>query len=163
MQLSASQQAAVVSDACNLQVVACAGSGKTEVLAQRVSHLLTRRINRLAPENIVAIAYNNKAAHELRRRIYDRVTEQSDRPVIGMADLFVGTIHSYCLNQLKIIPLYMKFDTLDRLGQKLYIQYDGERSDFTRLRMLGGYLPDPKVRYARLLGCYRSVAGEQSR
>ena len=144
MQLTASQEAAVYSDARNLQIVACAGSGKTEVLAQRVSHLLTRRVNRLAPENIVAIAYNNKAAHELRRRIYDRVTEQAAGPVYGMADLFVGTIHSYCLNLLTTFPEYMKFDTLDRVGQQIFIESDGERSGLTRLKTLWGLPPDPR-------------------
>ena len=40
----------------------------------------------------------NKASYELRRRIVDRVREQSGQPVIGMADMFIGTIHSFCLS-----------------------------------------------------------------
>ena len=95
----------------NLQILACAGSGKTEVLAQRVAHLLTRHNDPLAPANIVAFTFTNKAADELRRRIVERASEGSDQPVIGMADMFIGTIHSFCLNLLTTeTPEFLKFD-----------------------------------------------------
>ena len=39
MKLTDEQQAAIAHDGRNLQLIACAGSGKTEVVAQRVVHL----------------------------------------------------------------------------------------------------------------------------
>ena len=89
MRLTTSQQEAITATSRNLQILACAGSGKTEVLAHRVAHVLTRQHNPLAPANVVAFTFTNKAAAELRRRIVERVTEQSARPVTGMADMFI--------------------------------------------------------------------------
>ena len=60
MQLTAAQQRAVTHTGRNLQIIACAGSGKTEVLAQRIAHLLTRSEDPLAPANIVAFTFTNK-------------------------------------------------------------------------------------------------------
>ena len=54
MTLTESQSRAIEHDGRNLQLVACAGSGKTEVPARRVVHLLTPgRQDSLVPANIV--------------------------------------------------------------------------------------------------------------
>ena len=70
----------------NLQILACAGSGKTEVLAQRVAHLLTRHNNPLAPANIVAFTFTNKAADELRRR-HDFILNGEDELTADVLDV----------------------------------------------------------------------------
>ena len=50
----------------NLQLIACAGSGKTEVVAQRVVQLLTPgKPLALLPRNIIAFTFTDKAAAEL--------------------------------------------------------------------------------------------------
>jgi superfamily I DNA/RNA helicase len=46
----------------HIQIIACAGSGKTEALARRVAHLLTKKI---PPESIIAFTFTEKAAAEL--------------------------------------------------------------------------------------------------
>ncbi|MHB1549113.1 MAG: ATP-dependent DNA helicase UvrD2 [Acidimicrobiales bacterium] len=51
------------------RVIAPAGSGKTRVLTERLRHLLADR--GVHPDTITALAYNNKAAEELRRRCED--------------------------------------------------------------------------------------------
>jgi DNA helicase-2/ATP-dependent DNA helicase PcrA len=62
MILTDTQMEAVNSDAAAFQIVACAGSGKTEVLARRV----VRRMRDGVPaENIVAFTFTEKAAAEL--------------------------------------------------------------------------------------------------
>jgi DNA helicase-2/ATP-dependent DNA helicase PcrA len=57
----------------NLQLIACAGSGKTEVVAQRVVSLLRPTAEGGAgstPENIIAFTFTDKAAAELKERIH---------------------------------------------------------------------------------------------
>ena len=59
MKFTDNQLAAINHKKGNLQLIACAGSGKTEVVARRVANLLK---NGLAPRNIVAFTYTDKAA-----------------------------------------------------------------------------------------------------
>ena len=152
MQLTSSQQEAIAAASRNLQILACAGSGKTEVLAHRVAHVLTRQHNPLAPANVVAFTFTNKAAAELRRRIVDRVTERSPQPVTGMADMFIGTIHSFCLDLLTTeCPEFLKFESLDEIRQALYIWHDEERSGFARFRDLDGNPPDARYAFGNYL------------
>src|SRR5260370_40848462 len=93
------QQDAIAHTHGNLQLIACAGSGKTEVVAQRVVNLLRATKEGgggCKPENIVAFTFTDKAAAELKERIHTRCREQLG-DVTGLADMYVGTIHGYCL------------------------------------------------------------------
>ena len=152
MRLTEFQQQAVTSTARNLQIVACAGSGKTEALAQRVTHLLARSNSPLSPANIVAFTFTNKAAYELRRRIVDRARERTGQSVIGMADMFIGTIHSFCLHRLTTeSPEFLKFDSLDEVRRTLYILHDADRAGLTKFRDLWGYPPDERYAFGNYL------------
>ena len=66
MNYTPQQREAIQSINQNLQIIACAGSGKTEVVAQGVATLLKKG---LAPRNIVAFTFTDKAAAELKERI----------------------------------------------------------------------------------------------
>ena len=50
----------------NLQIIACAGSGKTEFISHRVAYILAEELAK--PENIVAFTFTEKAAEELKFR-----------------------------------------------------------------------------------------------
>src|SRR5216117_4074439 len=101
MNLTLSQSLAISHAGRNLQLIACAGSGKTEVVARRVVYLLTPgKGGGLAPRNIVAFTFTDKAAAELKERIVTR-TRQALGDISGMAEMFVGTIHAFCLELLK--------------------------------------------------------------
>lgn len=87
----------------NLQLIACAGSGKTEVVAQRVVNLLRPREaggDGCLPPHIIAFTFTEKAAAELKDRIHTRCREQLGI-VTGLAEMYVGTIHGFCLDLLK--------------------------------------------------------------
>ena len=85
MDLTEAQRRAVEHDGSNLQLIACAGSGKTEAVARRVVHLLTPgRPGTLEPRNIVAFTFTDKAAAELKERIVTR-TREALGEIHGMA------------------------------------------------------------------------------
>lgn len=68
---TASQQQAINHITGNLQIIACAGSGKTQVLAQRIVNILaTKKPDGLMPKNIVAFTFTEKAAGELKDRVF---------------------------------------------------------------------------------------------
>ena len=72
--LAPDQLAAVVHPSGAARVIAPAGSGKTRVLAERLRHLVVDR--GVDPATITALAFNTKAAAQLRERCADFVTER---------------------------------------------------------------------------------------
>ena len=95
----------------HLQIIACAGSGKTEFVSLRVAYLIAEGLAK--PENIVAFTFTERAAQELKFRIRSKIRQLiGHQPDIG--DLYVGTIHSFCYELLKeFVPGYRVFDVLD--------------------------------------------------
>lgn len=119
----------------NLQLIACAGSGKTEVVARRVANLLKPKSAGGAgckPENIVAFTFTEKAAAELKERIHKRCTEAMGE-IVGLAEMYVGTIHGFCLELLKSeVPLYMKYEVLNEVQQVLFVDRHSKASGLTQ-------------------------------
>src|SRR5256885_742055 len=78
----------------HLQIIASAGAGKTEVVAQRVARLLAEGVN---PRSIVAFTFTERAGASLKARIDRRAVALCGEPVLDtIGGMFVGTIHSYC-------------------------------------------------------------------
>jgi len=71
--LSGDAQAAVHHRGSHLQIIASAGSGKTEVVAQRFADLVAGGAD---PAGIVAFTFTERAAQELKARISSRVEER---------------------------------------------------------------------------------------
>lgn len=134
-----SQREAIEFGAGNLQLIAGAGAGKTEVLACRVAMLLDRQDDpRIDPSNIVAFTFQEKAAAELKLRIARRVDQQMGN-VVGLAEMYVGTIHGFCLELLKDeAPQYLKYNVLDEVQQKLLVNRNSAKSGLTRTSYLNG-------------------------
>ncbi|MGB7213334.1 MAG: ATP-dependent DNA helicase [Gemmatimonadales bacterium] len=132
MKLTDPQRRAIEHDGQNLQLIACAGSGKTEVVARRIVHLLTPgRPDSLSPRNIVAFTFTDKAAAELKERIITR-THQALGELPGMAEMFVGTIHAFCLELLKSeTAKYLKYEVLNEVQQVLFTDRHSQASGLT--------------------------------
>ena len=92
-QLNSSQQEAVKHIEGPLMLIAGAGSGKTRVLTHRIAYMLTKGIS---PYNILALTFTNKAAKEMRERVYDLIGEANAKATS------VGTFHSIFLRILRI-------------------------------------------------------------
>lgn len=80
------------------QLIACAGAGKTEAVSRRVIEQL--QLPGVDPTNVVAFTFNERAAAELKDRIALRWEERTGSRE-GLADLYVGTIHGFCLELLQ--------------------------------------------------------------
>jgi DNA helicase II / ATP-dependent DNA helicase PcrA len=104
--------AAVRHRGSHLQIIASAGSGKTEVVAQRFAELMTGGAD---PASIIAFTFTERAAQELKARISARVEERMGAGALDrLGTAFVGTIHAYCFRLLQQhVPRYETFDVLD--------------------------------------------------
>jgi DNA helicase II / ATP-dependent DNA helicase PcrA len=112
--LNAAQREAVEAVEGPVLVLAGPGSGKTRVLTHRVAYLV-RELG-VPPWQIMAVTFTNKAAREMRQRLYNLLGEQF-RP------LTIGTFHAICARILRreaeeagISPQYAIYDSSDQLG-----------------------------------------------
>ena len=106
--LNDKQYEAVVNTEGPCLVIAGAGSGKTKVLTHKIAYLLQEK--NVAPWNILAITFTNKAANEMKERVALLVGEQAK-------DLWMGTFHSICVKILR--------NHIDRIGfEKSFIIFD---------------------------------------
>lgn len=105
------------------------GTGKTRTLIGRVLYLLTRKIEKVKPENILILTFSNKAAAELRQRVKRFAPEES-------AFIRVETFHSFGLELLR------KYGTEIGLSSKPPIL-----DPVDAIFMLERFLPELKLDY----------------
>lgn len=114
--LNPAQQDAVETLEGPVLILAGAGSGKTKTLTHRIANLIA---NGVAPHEILALTFTNKAAREMRERLAG---------LLGMQNSFsfmpwMGTFHAICVKILRIeadnVGLsknFVIYDTDDRLA-----------------------------------------------
>ncbi|WP_417861398.1 ATP-dependent helicase [Winogradskyella sediminis] len=102
----------------NVQIIACAGSGKTEFVSERIAYQIQQGIAK--PSEIVALTFNEAAAEELKFRVRDKITElMGKQPDIG--DMYIGTIHAFAFKILQdFVPKYRGYDMLDENSRKAF-------------------------------------------
>ncbi len=91
MELDKEQKKAVEATEGTVCIVAGPGSGKTHTIVEQIAHMVEKK--GVAPENILAITFTNKAADEMRSRV-EKWLAGDELPTIG-------TFHSLALDILK--------------------------------------------------------------
>jgi superfamily I DNA/RNA helicase len=123
--LNEQQQDAVMTPADEaLQVLAGAGTGKTELISRRFVKLVKdfRAANVLRPEErILVVTFTSDAALSMRARIHQRLVDNGEE---GLGpDAWISTFHQFCMRLLRAHPLEVglppDFSTLNSLQQQV--------------------------------------------
>ena len=108
-------QVAAIREEGNVFLVACPGSGKTRTLTYKIAERLVKIESE--KKRVIAITYTHRAAEE----ILDRI----DYLGIDTSKLWVGTIHSFCLEWI-LKPYAIYHDKLKH-GFRIVNSHDSER------------------------------------
>ena len=96
-----------------LLIIAGAGSGKTRVLTYRIANLLEHGV---APYNILAITFTNKAAREMKERAAKLIGKAAE-------NVWLSTFHSFCARflrrEIEITNIYQKNFTIYDASESL--------------------------------------------
>ncbi len=136
--LNIEQAQAVVTTDGPVLIIAGPGSGKTRVLTTRIAHLIQE--HKVAPWNILALTFTNKAAREMRERVERLVGE-------GAGWITMGTFHSFAARILRtyggeigIDPRFVIYDDGDQLSvvKQAMNQLDINSKQFSPRAVLSG-------------------------
>jgi DNA helicase-2/ATP-dependent DNA helicase PcrA len=124
--LNPEQRNAVEHTEGSLLILAGAGSGKTRVIAHRIAYLIAEK--GVAPWNILAVTFTNKAAQEMRQRVQRLLRDQqlSSAPI-------VSTFHSLCVRILR-----QDIEKLNEKYSRTFTIYDQDDS----LRLIKNCMKD---------------------
>ncbi|MCX6811498.1 MAG: UvrD-helicase domain-containing protein, partial [Candidatus Berkelbacteria bacterium] len=92
--LNKKQKEAVLHDKGPLLILAGAGSGKTRALTHRLAYLVKKR--RISPLNILCLTFTNKAAEEMKGRVFKLLETKTSTQIPWMV-----TFHSICAKILR--------------------------------------------------------------
>ncbi|MBI2599138.1 UvrD-helicase domain-containing protein [Candidatus Curtissbacteria bacterium] len=114
------QKEAVLATDGPVLIMAGAGSGKTRVLTYKIAYLISKGVK---PENILASTFTNKAANEMKERVYNLLHRHPGvaTTTMGSGDSiaslqndkksadspYVGTFHAFCAKLLRFDGKYI--------------------------------------------------------
>jgi len=118
------QRAAVTSQKRYVRIVAGAGAGKTETLTRRIAYLLL--CNEEQPASIVAFTFTDRAAQSMKNRVYQRVAQfKGEDACARLGEMYIGTIHGYCMRLLQDYFGYGNYDVLDENQEMAFLMRMG--------------------------------------
>jgi ATP-dependent DNA helicase len=130
--LNKEQKNAVLYNEGPLRIIAGAGSGKTKVLANKITYII-ENLN-VEPNKILALTFSNKAANEMSQRVFAHLKEDlSSKPTIC-------TFHALCAkilrSEIHVMDYPHDFQIIDELDQKevlkvVYGELGVSQSQFT--------------------------------
>ena len=133
-ELNEAQRNAVQTTEGPLLVLAGAGAGKTKTITHRILHLIKKGV---APQEILAVTFTNKAAKEMRERVVsllEKDVELSRAVSIFDNKPFVATFHSLGVHILKEhskeLGLSRHFSIYDRVDSKRTIKEALEKQGY---------------------------------
>ncbi|MCK4956019.1 MAG: UvrD-helicase domain-containing protein [Candidatus Cloacimonetes bacterium] len=135
-QLNPAQQKVVTTTEGPVLVLAGAGSGKTRSIIYRAAYLISKK--RVNPWNILAVTFTNKAARELKERLYSYFG-------ISSYSLWFGTFHSICTRilrqEVEFLPVTSNFSIYDSDDQKALL-----KKIYKKLNIDSKYFPLNKIK-----------------
>lgn len=132
-ELNPAQRLAVETTEGPLLVIAGAGAGKTKTITHRILNLIQKGV---APENILAVTFTNKAANEMKERIKKLLSQNSslNRPVSEFSSPFIGTFHnlgSFIIREnFREVGLKKHFSIYDKSDSKRAVKEALEKNGF---------------------------------
>jgi DNA helicase-2/ATP-dependent DNA helicase PcrA len=130
--LNPQQKAAIEHDQGPALIIAGAGTGKTRVITHRIAHLITAKLAR--PEEILALTFTDKAAHEMEERVDLLVP-------YGYTDVWISTFHAFGDRVLRehafTLGLPTDFRVLSRPEQVIFFRKHLFRFPLKQYRPLG--------------------------
>ncbi len=128
-ELNERQREAVLYNDGPLLIIAGAGAGKTKTLTTKIAYLIEKE--NVAPENILAITFTNKAAKEMKDRLFKTIGQTAKY-------LQVSTFHSFGLKLLR--------ENYDVLGyDKNFVIMDSDDSLTVVKKIIKDIGYDPKI------------------
>ncbi len=123
------QKEAVLYNEGPLLIIAGAGAGKTKTLTTKIAYLIEEE--HVSPYNILAITFTNKAAKEMKDRLYSLIGQDASK-------LQVSTFHSFGLKLLR--------ENYETLGyDKNFVIMDSDDSLTVVKKILKDMDLDPKI------------------
>lgn len=124
--MNENQKKAIVTTEGAVMVIAGAGSGKTRVITHRIAYLIAEK--NIYENNILAITFTNKAAKEMKERIFSLVGESAKY-------IWINTFHSMCVRILReyidLLNYNKNFTILDASEQKTIIKTILKKLDYS--------------------------------
>ena len=121
--LSKDQENAVVSEKQYLRIIASAGAGKTETITRRIIYLIAKGVE---SKSIVAFTFTEKAAQEMKERVYRRLEEiLGEEKTKNIGDMYIGTIHGFCFQILQDNFGFGNYDVLDENQEMAFVMRHG--------------------------------------
>ena len=128
-ELNKKKKEAVLYNDGPLLIIAGAGAGKTKTLTNKIAYLIEEK--HVNPYSILAITFTNKAAKEMRDRIYGQIGDEAKK-------LTVSTFHSFGLKLIR--------ENVERLGyDRNFVIMDSDDSLTVVKKIIKDMGYDPKL------------------